>query len=87
MEPKKESVWEEGRDRGNGRRSGERGRPGIRGGGGAPRQFRGGESRDSRGQEWDRGICGSGESSSGVSSKVETGSADGVDKKVSVYYD
>ena len=98
MEPKKERVWEEGRVRGDGRRSDERGRvdqreeyswrAGISGGsGGAPRQSGGGESRDPRGREWDRGGCGSGESSSGVSSKVETGSADGVDKKVSVYYD
>ena len=95
MEPKKERVWEEGRDRGDGRRSDERGRVDQREeyswrtgtGGGAPRQSGGGESRDSRGRGWDRGGCGSRESSSGVSSKVETGSADGVDKKVSVYYD
>ena len=98
MELKRERGREEGRDRGDGRRSNERGRVDQReeyswragisgGGGGAPRQSGGGESRDSRGREWDRGGCGSGESSSGVSSKVETGSADGVDKKVSVYYD
>ena len=98
MEPKRERGWGEGHDRGDGRRSDERGRVDQReeyswtagisgGGGGAPRQSGGGESRDSRGREWDRGGCGSRESSSGVSSKVETGSADGVDKKVSVYYD
>ena len=95
MELKRERGGEEGRDGGDGRRSNEPGRVDQReeyswmagisgGGGGAQRQSGGDGSRDSSGREWERRGCGSRERSSGVSSKVETGS---FDVKVSVNHD
>ena len=95
MDPKRERGGDEEYHGGDVRRSNERGkgdqreeyswRPQSSGSGGAAQRQSGGDgSRDSIGREWDRRDCGSRERSSGVSSKVETGS---VDKKVSVDYD
>ena len=95
MDPKRERGGDEEYHGGDGRRTNERGRGDQReeyswraqssgSGGAAQRQSGGDGSRDSSGREWDRMGCGSRERSSGVSSKVETGS---VDVKVSVNHD
>ena len=95
MDPKRERSGDEEYHGGDGRRTNERGRGDQReeyswraqssgSGGAAQRQYGGDGSRDSSGREWERRGCGSRERSSGVSSKVETGS---FDVKVSVNHD
>jgi len=87
MDPKRERSGDEEYHGGDGRRTNERGRGDQReeyswraqssgSGGAAQRQSGGDGSRDSSGREWERRGCGSRERSSGISSKVETGSVD-----------
>merc|ERR1719495_1406871 len=88
IDPKKERSGDEGYHGGDDRRSHERGRGNQReeyswraqssgSGGDIQRHFGRGESRDFRGGEWEKKMACDSKSSSGVSSKAETGSGGG----------